>query len=163
MYSSINRECGRGERTGRTVPGKNGSSSAQGQRSEETYCGVKGYLRSRPALERGLADITRCWIPGDIPAVRSNGESAYRWASPDQDEDQEPPCTKRRKTITAHRHTYRESGVPGKITNPNGKYEEKKKWRDWIARRKRTGQGRPGSIDRRSSSLRLSRAGVRND
>ena len=63
----------------------------------------------RPALERGLADITRCWIPGDIQAVRSNGDPAYRWASPDQDEDPEPRCTKRRKTITAHRHTYRES------------------------------------------------------
>ena len=53
--------------------------------------------------------------------------------------------------------------VPGKIPNPNGRFEEKRPWRNWIARRKRTGQGRHSSIDRSSSTLRRSRAGVRND
>jgi len=53
--------------------------------------------------------------------------------------------------------------VPDKIPNPNGKYEEKRKWRDWIASRRRTGPGVRRSVDQSFSSLRRSRADVRND
>jgi hypothetical protein len=51
----------------------------------------------------------------------------------------------------------------GRIQSPNGRSEEKRKWRGWIVRRKRTGQERRGSIDRRYSFRRRSRAGVGND
>lgn len=51
----------------------------------------------------------------------------------------------------------------GKIPNPNGRSEEKRKWLDWIASRRRTGPGTRGSIARSSSNPRRSRADVRND
>ena len=60
MYSSINNKVAEVKRTGRTVPGENGSPSAQGQGTEEACCGVEGYLRNRPAWKevwRILRDV----------------------------------------------------------------------------------------------------------
>ena len=80
-----------------------------------------------------------------------------------RDEDQDPPCARPQKGNHSQPLRPWRIKVPGKIPNPNGRSEEKRKWLDWIASRRRTGPGTRGSIARSSSNPRRSRADVRND